>query len=80
MSRVVSWYSCGAASAIATKLTLKDAPAAEVVYCETGGEHSDNERFLIDCEIWFLGRSLFESSPLIALPPLQSRWLRPSAL
>ena len=57
MSRVVSWYSCGAASAIATKLTLKDAPAAEVVYCETGGEHSDNERFLIDCEIWF-GKSI----------------------
>jgi hypothetical protein len=57
MSRVVSWYSCGAASAIATKLTLKDAPAAEVVYCETGGEHSDNERFLTDCEIWF-GKSI----------------------
>lgn len=57
MLRVVSWYSCGAASAIATKLTLTDAPAAEVVYCETGGEHSDNERFLADCEIWF-GKSI----------------------
>jgi len=57
MLRVVSWYSCGAASAIATKLTLTDAPVAEVVYCETGGEHSDNERFLADCEIWF-GKSI----------------------
>lgn len=49
----ICWYSCGAASAIATRLTLKDHPDAEVVYCETGGEHPDNERFLADCEKWF---------------------------
>lgn len=51
--RGICWYSCGAASAIATKLTLKTDHEALVVYCETGGEHPDNERFLADCEAWF---------------------------
>lgn len=49
MPRVLSWFSCGAASAIATKLV----PEAIPVYCETGAEHEDNERFLKDCEAWF---------------------------
>lgn len=47
-SRTLSWFSCGAASAVATKLT-----GAQPVYCETGSEHPDNERFLADCERWF---------------------------
>jgi hypothetical protein len=51
--RVVSWFSCGAASAVATKLT----PEAVPVYCETHSEHEDNARFLTDCERWF-GRSV----------------------
>ena len=49
MSRTLSWFSCGAASAVATKLTPKAIP----VYCETGAEHPDNQRFLADCEAWF---------------------------
>ena len=53
MPRTLCWYSCGAASSIATKMTLKTNPDALVVYCETGGEHPDNERFLADCEEWF---------------------------
>lgn len=47
--RKVSWFSCGAASAVATKLHFDAIP----VYCETGAEHPDNERFLADCEQWF---------------------------
>ena len=47
--RTVSWFSCGAASAVATKLT----PEAVPVYCDTRSEHPDNERFLTDCERWF---------------------------
>lgn len=47
--RVICWFSCGAASAIATKLTPKAIPA----YCETGAEHPDNSRFMADCEEWF---------------------------
>jgi hypothetical protein len=46
--RKIGWFSCGAASAVAVKLT-----AAQPVYCETGAEHPDNERFLADCERWF---------------------------
>lgn len=51
--RTISWFSCGAASAVASYLTLKENPDALIVYCETGGEHEDNTRFLSDCEKWF---------------------------
>jgi len=50
--RTIGWFSCGAASAVAVKLT-----GALPVYCETGSEHPDNERFLLDCSKWF-GRSV----------------------
>ena len=53
MTRALVWFSCGAASAVAAKLT----PEAEPVYCETGSEHPDNERFFRDCEEWF-GRKI----------------------
>jgi hypothetical protein len=52
MTRLLSWYSCGAASAVATKLMLAEGPC-EIVYCDTGAEHEDNARFLADCEAWF---------------------------
>jgi hypothetical protein len=55
--RTLIWFSCGAASAVAAKLTLGENPEAEPVYCDTGGEHPDNERFLLDCERWF-GRTV----------------------
>lgn len=51
--RIISWFSCGAASAIATKLTLSDYPEAIPVYCETGQEHEDSKRFMADCVCWF---------------------------
>jgi hypothetical protein len=47
--RVVSWFSCGAASAVATKLAKPDV----IAYCETGAEDEDNKRFMADCEKWF---------------------------
>jgi hypothetical protein len=55
MERVISWFSCGANSAIATKLAIKKygIDRVEIVYCDTGGEHPDNTRFLNDCEKWF---------------------------
>lgn len=46
--RKIVWFSCGAASAVTAFLN----PDAELVYCDTGGEHEDNKRFLRDCEIW----------------------------
>ena len=53
MPRTISWFSCGAASAVATKLSIENNSDVLPVYCETGAEHSDNERFLSDCEKWF---------------------------
>lgn len=49
MARRISHYSCGAASAVATKLSQPD----EIWYSKTGSEDADNERFLHDCEAWF---------------------------
>jgi 3'-phosphoadenosine 5'-phosphosulfate sulfotransferase (PAPS reductase)/FAD synthetase len=46
--RRIAWFSCGAASAVAAKLAKPDL----LVYCDTGAEHPDNERFLTDCEKW----------------------------
>ena len=50
--RTISWFSCGAASAVATKLALVDGPVT-IVNCEVKEEHPDNKRFLKDCEEWF---------------------------
>jgi hypothetical protein len=55
--RIICWFSCGAASAVATKILLHDWPKARPVYCETGAEHPDNIRFITDCESWF-GKSI----------------------
>jgi 3'-phosphoadenosine 5'-phosphosulfate sulfotransferase (PAPS reductase)/FAD synthetase len=51
--RVVCWFSHGAASAVATKLTLKDHPEAVIALCDTNAEHPDNVRFRADSEAWF---------------------------
>lgn len=55
MSRIVSWFSCGATSAVATHLTLEKykGKKIEIIYTDTGSEHPDNHRFLKDCEKWF---------------------------
>lgn len=53
MTRVVSWFSCGAASAVATKLAIAKHRAVTPAYCETGAEHPDNARFMMECEDWF---------------------------
>jgi hypothetical protein len=50
--RTISWFSCGAASAVATKLALQETPL-EIVYCHVQEEHPDNLRFKNDCEKWF---------------------------
>lgn len=52
--RVLAWFSCGSASALAAKLAA-DAygDRCEVVYCDTlEHEHPDNRRFLADVERW----------------------------
>lgn len=56
-ARVVSWFSCGAASAVAAKLAVQHyGDRAVVAYCDTSAdEHPDNLRFMRDVEAW-LGR------------------------
>lgn len=49
MTRVISWFSCGAASAVATVLAKeKYGDAMEAVYCEVVNEHPDSQRFMRD--------------------------------
>lgn len=70
MGRVVSWFSHGAASAVATKLALSEGPVV-IACCEVKEEHPDNDRFRKECEEWFgqeiivlgndkYGRSIYE--------------------
>jgi hypothetical protein len=55
MTRIVCHFSCGAASAVATKLALADYGHARVTIYNAFvvEEDSDNRRFLADCEKWF---------------------------
>lgn len=61
MSRIVCQFSCGAASAVATKITLAANPNSEVLIVNAflKEEHPDNRRFAADCEHWF-GRPITE--------------------
>lgn len=53
MSRIVCQFSCGAASAVATKIVLAERPAEIlIVNAFIVEEHEDNRRFLADCETW----------------------------
>jgi len=51
--KVICRFSCGAASAVATKRALVKYPDAAIYRNDTGSEHPDNERFMRDCEEWF---------------------------
>ena len=57
--RIICWFSCGAASATATKLALEQNNASpepkELVIASIylKDEHPDSKRFLKDCEKWF---------------------------
>jgi len=53
--KIVCWFSCGATSAVATKIAInrygKD--NVRVVYFDIKSAHEDNERFIKDCEKWY---------------------------
>lgn len=51
--RYISWFSCGAASAVASKLALERYKDVRIVYFDTGAEHEDNVRFRHQCEDWY---------------------------
>lgn len=54
--RIVCWFSCGAASAVATKLAIVENAGRlplVVARCIVREEHQDNDRFAKECEEWF---------------------------
>ena len=52
--RVVCQFSCGAGSAVATKLALSIyGERCVIINAYLKEEHPDNRRFLVDCEAWF---------------------------
>lgn len=55
LPRIMCRFSCGAASAVATKLALRKYGHDRVVitYSDAGSEHPDNKRFMADCVRWF---------------------------
>lgn len=59
MSRVIGWVSGGAASAVTCKLGIAKYGLDRVAlaYIDTGSEHPDTERFLVDLEGW-LGKPI----------------------
>jgi hypothetical protein len=62
MSRIVCWFSCGAASAYATKKAIDinaGAVPLEVVRIRVQEEHPDSDRFTTECEKWF-GQPIIE--------------------
>lgn len=59
-SRIVCQFSCGAASAVATKLALAQYSTThdvQILNAFVLEEHEDNRRFLGDCQQWF-GRDI----------------------
>lgn len=57
LERILVWFSCGAASAVAAKRTIEafgQSHEVVVVCCDTRpSENEDNYRFSKDCEAWF---------------------------
>ena len=50
--RTICWFSCGVTSAVSAAIAVKNHSNIEVVYCDTGGEHESNKRFLDDVSQW----------------------------
>lgn len=51
--KVISWFSAGVSSAVATKLALNKYPDLEIIYIDIDDQHEDSMRFIKDCESWF---------------------------
>lgn len=50
---IISWFSGGITSAVATKIALKKWDDVKPIFIETGSHHPDMPRFIKDCEDWF---------------------------
>ncbi len=50
---IVSWFSGGVSSAVATKIALERYPDMTILYQHIDDHHSDMMRFVNECEEWF---------------------------
>lgn len=50
---VVSWFSAGVSSAIATKISIEKYSDVKIIYTHIDDQHPDTMRFIKDCESWF---------------------------
>lgn len=53
--KIVSWYSGGVTSAVATKMLIDKygVDSVDIVFFETGNHHPDNTRFIKECSEWY---------------------------
>lgn len=63
---IILWFSCGAASAVACKMALEKYPDARIVYQHIESAHTDNMRFIADCEKWYGKKIEIIKSPFYA--------------
>lgn len=61
---IVSWFSAGVSSAVATKLALSKYKDVKIIYTHIEDQHPDTMRFLKDCEEWFGQEIEILKSPL----------------
>ena len=50
---LVSWFSAGVSSAVATKTAINKYKDVKIMYIHIEDQHEDTMRFLHDCEKWF---------------------------
>jgi len=61
---IISWFSAGVDSAVATKLALKTMAIDRIIYTNIEDQHIDTMRFLQDCEQWYGQKIEVWQSPL----------------
>lgn len=61
---IISWFSAGVSSAIATKIILDKRPDLRIMYTHIDDQHEDTLRFIYDCEKWFNKEIEILQSPL----------------
>lgn len=59
---IVSWFSAGVSSAVATKLCIDKID--KIIYTHIDDQHEDTMRFVFDCENWFCKKIEILQSPL----------------
>jgi len=61
---IVSWFSAGVSSAVATKMALLKFDTLKIIYTHIDDQHPDTLRFIKDCEKWFGQEIEINQSPL----------------